>query len=151
MVFTKLQYKSFLSNLSSGTTAEWHTTLWFAETSHLNIIQNIFHISYINFKYFISSKILNRVRFIFLMCQLDFLFAVFFPFSFRYFFELLLSSSWLDMTLFHKAARNSPNNVWSITNIYTNNHSFGSWGIILIYNWTNIYLQIVYNNFQVHH
>ena len=34
--------------------------------------------SHINLKYFISSKILFWVRFIFLMCQLDFLFAVFF-------------------------------------------------------------------------
>ena len=72
------------------------------------------NISHLNLKYFIASEILYRVFFILLMCQLDFLFAVFFPFSFRYFFELLLSSSWLDMTLFHKAARNSP---MSIANI----------------------------------
>ena len=94
------------------------------------IIYEQFYILYLNLEYSISRK------FIWIVIQ-----TVFVPagllicsvFSLR-----LLSSSWLEILLLHKAARNSPSNEWLIANnVYTNNYSFGSSFITFIYNDNN--------------
>ena len=118
-------YKSFLSNLSFGTTAEWHTT--FRNISLSILFKNISHL---NLKYFIASEILHRVFFILLMCQLNFLFAVFFSLvsdiSFNYYY---LRRGWI----WHYSIKRQEILRCQSQIFYLDNHSFGSWVITLIY------------------
>ena len=118
------------------------------KTSHLNIIQNIFHISYINLKYSISSKILYRVRFIFLMCQLDFLFAVFFfpsvsDISFNNYY---LRRGWI----WHYSIKRQEILRCQSQIFYLNNHSSGPWVSYINLQQTFIY-KLFMIIFQVHH
>jgi len=89
------------------------------------------NISHLNLKYFIASEILYRVFFILLMCQLDFLFAVFFSLvsdiSFNYYY---LRRGWI----WHYSIKRQEILRCQSQIFYLDNHFFGSWFLISIYN-----------------